>query len=136
MIPEDTIATIEAFNEAFNRHDIDVVMEMMTDSVVFENTSGVRIEGQEAVRAVLTRAFESMGAGWFDTEDVFVAADRCVVLWRYALHRGEPGRGSVRGVDVFRVEGPRVAEKLSYIKSEDFVQRLGLQIPAAERKHN
>jgi hypothetical protein len=34
----------------------------------------------------------------------------------------------VRGVDVFRVEGPKVAEKLSYIKSDDFVQKLGLQI--------
>ena len=35
MTPEDTLATIEAFNEAFNRGDVDVVMEMMTDGVVF-----------------------------------------------------------------------------------------------------
>ena len=31
----------------------------------------------------------------------------------------------------FAVEGPRVAEKRSYMKSEDFVHRLGLQIAAA-----
>ena len=87
------------------------------------------------MRAVLTRAFELMDAGWFDTEEAFVVGDRCVVLWTYAFVRGEPERGTVRGVDVFRVEGPRVAEKLSYIKSEDFVHRLGLQVDAAERKH-
>jgi hypothetical protein len=39
----------------------------------------------------------------------------------------EPERGTVRGVDVLRVEGPKVAEKLSFIKSDDFVRRLGLQ---------
>jgi hypothetical protein len=101
---------------------------MMTDDVVFENTSGVRFEGHEAVRAVLTRAFELMRSGWFDTEEAFVADDRCVVLWTYDFSRGKPDRGTVRGVDVFRVEGPKVAEKLSYIKSDDFVQKLGLQI--------
>ena len=128
MTPDGVLATIEAFNEAFNRHDVDVVMGMMTDDVVFENTSGVRFEGHEAVRAVLTRAFELMHSGWFDTEEAFVADDRCVVLWTYVLTRGKPDRGTVRGVDVFRVEGPKVAEKLSYIKSDDFVQKLGLQI--------
>ena len=33
-------------------------MELMTDDVVFENTSGGRFEGQDCVRAVLARAFE------------------------------------------------------------------------------
>jgi hypothetical protein len=34
-----------------------------------------------------------------------------VVRWRYAW-----GDGHVRGVDVFRVRGGLVAEKLSYVK--------------------
>ena len=67
-------------------------------------------------------------SGRFETEEAFVADDRCVVLWTYAVSRAEPDRGIVRGVDVFRVEGPKVAEKLSYMKSDDFVQKLGLQI--------
>ena len=128
MTLDGVLATIEAFNDAFNRHDVDVVMGMMTDDVVFENTSGGRFEGHEAVRAVLTWAFELMKSGWFDTDEAFVGGDRCVVIWTYALSRGEPDRGTVRGVDVFRVEGPKVSEKLSYIKSDDFVEALGLQI--------
>ena len=51
----ETLATIERFNEAFNRHDVDAVMALMTDDVVFENTSpppdGERHEGQAPVRA-------------------------------------------------------------------------------------
>ncbi len=53
---EQTLATIERFNEAFNRQDVEAVMKLMADDIVFENTSGGRFEGQEAVRAVLTRA--------------------------------------------------------------------------------
>ena len=34
----ETLATIERFNDAFNRHDVDAVMTLMTDDVVFENT--------------------------------------------------------------------------------------------------
>lgn len=55
--------TIERCNEAFNRHDTDAVMELMTDDTVFENTGGERFEGQEAVRAFFRRAFESMPMG-------------------------------------------------------------------------
>jgi steroid delta-isomerase-like uncharacterized protein len=126
---EQMRATIEHFNEAFNRYDVDAVMTLMTDDIIFESTSGGRFEGKEAVRAVLSRAFEMMSRGGFTTEELFVAEDRCVVRWIYTLDREEPERGQVRGVDVFRVRNTRVAEKFSYVKSGEFVQQLGLEIP-------
>ena len=36
---EATLTTIERFNAAFNRHDVDAIMALMTEDVVFENTS-------------------------------------------------------------------------------------------------
>ena len=51
-----TLAVVEAFNEAFNRHDVAAIMRAMTDDCVFEGTGptpdGQRFQGQEAVRAV------------------------------------------------------------------------------------
>jgi len=48
-----TLATIQQFNDAFNRHDVDAVMALMTDDCVFENTypppDGERSVGQAAV---------------------------------------------------------------------------------------
>jgi uncharacterized protein (TIGR02246 family) len=131
MSVTEVLATIGSFNDAFNRHDVDAVVDLMTEDVVFENTSGLRFEGREAVRAVLTRAFALMSSGWFDTDEIFAAADRCVVRWTYAFHRGEPERGVVQGVDLFRVREAKVSEKFSYVKSEDFVQKLGLEIAGA-----
>jgi uncharacterized protein (TIGR02246 family) len=122
---------VARFNEAFNRHDIEAVMGLMTDDVAFENTSGGRFEGQESVRAVLTRAFELMLTGWFETEKTIALGDHVVVLWSYAFDKQDPERGHIRGADIFRVRDGRVAEKLSYVKSEDFVQKLGLEIPSA-----
>jgi ketosteroid isomerase-like protein len=126
---DDALATVERFNELFNQHDVEAVVQQMTDDVVFENTSGGRFKGQEAVRALLQRAFGLMSPGWFDTEDIFAAGDRVVVLWKYTFNRAEPEAGHIRGVDIFRVRSGRVAEKFSYVKSEDFVQKIGLQIP-------
>ncbi|MEU7033667.1 nuclear transport factor 2 family protein [Streptomyces sp. NPDC046237] len=68
--------------------------------------------------------------GWFETEETIALGDRVVVLWSYAFDKEHPERGHIRGADIFRVRDGRVAEKLSYVKSEDFVQKLGLEIPS------
>jgi ketosteroid isomerase-like protein len=112
---EATLATIERFNDAFNRHDVDAVMALMTEDVVFENTSpppdGERYEGQAAVRAAWEEFFAASPDAHFASEEFFVAGDRAVVRWRYSW-----GDGHIRGVDLFRVREGKVAEKLSYVK--------------------
>jgi ketosteroid isomerase-like protein len=115
-----TLAAIERFNEAFNRHDVAAVMACMTDDCVFESTGpapdGGRFEGQAAVRAVWEGFFGSSPGAEFESEDVFAAGDRCTVRWiyRWTDPSGQPGH--VRGVDVFRVRDGKVAEKLAYVK--------------------
>src|SRR5258708_36592034 len=46
-----TIEVINQFSDAFNRHDVQAVMALMTEDCVFENTypppDGERFEGQE-----------------------------------------------------------------------------------------
>lgn len=115
-----TIETINRFNEAFNRHDVDAVMALMTDDVVFENTSpapdGERYEGQEAVRGFWERLFRASPKAHFATEEMFAAGDRCTVRWLYTWDNPGGGKGHVRGVDVFTVRDGKVSEKLSYVK--------------------
>jgi ketosteroid isomerase-like protein len=111
----DALVVIERFNEAFNRHDVDAVMALMTDDVIFENTypppDGERFTGQAAVRGFWERFFVGAPNARFESEDQFAAGDRAVVRWRYSW-----GDGHIRGVDVFRVRDGKVAEKLSYVK--------------------
>ena len=111
----DTQTVIDRFNDAFNRHDVDAVMRLMTDDVIFENTSpapdGQRYEGQEAVRQFWIQFFAGASAARFETEEMVVLGDRACVRWIYSW-----GNGHVRGIDLFRVRDGKVAEKLSYVK--------------------
>lgn len=114
-----TIATIERFNEAFNRHDVDGVMAAMTDDCVFEGTSppdGQRFAGQAAVRAVWEGFFGGSPSAHFEAEEVIASGDRCVVRWLYRWVGEDGTPGHVRGVDLFRVRDGKVAEKLAYVK--------------------
>lgn len=115
-----TLDVIARFNEAFNRHDVDAVMALMTDDVLFENTSpapaGEQFHGQEAVRGFWNRLFASTPDAYFDAEEIVAAGDRCTVRWRYDFTSADGARGYIRGIDLFRVRDGKVAEKLSYVK--------------------
>ena len=110
-----TEETISAFNDAFGRHDVDAVMALMTDDCIFENTlptpDGERHVGQEAVRAFWNQFFHDSPRAAFETEEMVVAGDRAVVLWRFGW-----GDGHIRRIDLFKVRDGKVAEKLSYVK--------------------
>src|SRR4051794_25051345 len=115
-----TFEVIEKFNVAFNSHDLEGVMALMTEDCVFDNTNpapdGTRHTGQRAVREAFADFFRSSPAAAFTAEEVFAGADRCVVRWIYRWDADSDKPGHVRGVDVFRVQDGKVAEKLSYVK--------------------
>jgi ketosteroid isomerase-like protein len=116
--PEATRSAIEAFNDAFGRHDVDAIMRLMTDDCVFENTfpapDGRRYEGQADVRSFWETFLASTPSARFETEELVCFDDRAFARW--VFHWEGPPAGHVRGVDIFRVAGGRVAEKLSYVK--------------------
>jgi steroid delta-isomerase-like uncharacterized protein len=118
--PTTTETVVSRFNDAFNRHDVDAIMALMTDDCVFENTSpapnGQRYEGHDAVRAFWEGMFASTPDAHFETEEFITTDDRCTVRWRYTYIASDGTTGHIRGVDVFRIRDGKVAEKLAYVK--------------------
>ena len=114
----DPLAVVERFNAAFNRHDVPAVMALMTPDCVFEGTSppdGGRYEGATAVRGAWVELFAGSPDARFEAEETIACGDRVVVRWCYRWGPDGSG-GHVRGVDVFRLAGGLVAEKLAYVK--------------------
>jgi ketosteroid isomerase-like protein len=115
-----TADVVDAFNTVFNTGDVDAIMALMTDDVVFESTGpapdGLRFEGATAVRKVWVDLFGSTPSPRFDGEEVVVCGDRATVRWLYSWDSATGTRARVRGVDVIRVRDGKVAEKLSYVK--------------------
>jgi ketosteroid isomerase-like protein len=111
--PADVVAR---FNEAFNRHDVDAVMALMSADCVFEGTAppdGDRYERADAVRGAWQALFASSPDAHFTAEEILPMGDRVVVRWCYRW--GSAG-GHVRGIDLFRVSDGLVTEKLAYVK--------------------
>lgn len=107
---------IGRFNDAFNQHDVDTIMLLMTEDCVFENTSpapdGERYVGQAAVRAFWQQLFSESPQAVFEWEEIFACEDRGVVRWTYRWSE----TGHIRGVDIIRVRDGKIAEKCSYVK--------------------
>lgn len=94
-----TLIAIKNFNLAFNNHDVDGVMNCMTEDCVFENTNpmpdGTRLEGAIAIREYWGKFFTSNPDARFEAEEVFATDNRCVVRWVY--HKTKDGKPGICG---------------------------------------
>jgi ketosteroid isomerase-like protein len=81
------------FAHAWNRHDAEAIVSMMTsDAVMFMSggptSEGRRVSGREALPSDISAFFKSMpDAQWSDARH-FIVDDRCVAQWTFAERHG------------------------------------------------
>ncbi|WP_427308267.1 nuclear transport factor 2 family protein [Cupriavidus sp. H39] len=115
------IELLQAFNEAWNRHDIDALMGCMADDCVFHGVAGPDLlgrsfVGREAVREGFQLAWQTFpDAQWVDG-DHFVVGDRGVSESTFRGTRADGARIEARMVDVFTFRGGKIAVKNAYRK--------------------
>jgi ketosteroid isomerase-like protein len=116
----EIIDLVQRFNDLLNARKLDEMMAMMTADCLFDNTypppEGNLFRGQAAVRAFWEEFFQNSSQARFDAEEIFACGDRCVMRWRYTWMGGDGRPGTIRGVDIYRIEGDLIAEKRSYVK--------------------
>lgn len=112
---EFAIRLVLKFNEAFNRHDVTGMMQLMSEDCVFENTApapdGTVYSGKETVTLFWQDFFRESPQAHIDIEEIFGFGNRCIMRWKYSW-----GDGHVSGVDVFKLKDGLISEKLSYVK--------------------
>ena len=121
-ITEVTPKILQAFAEAWNRHDVDALMSFMTDECVFEasggpDTCGTRYVGHEAVRAGYAEVWSTFPDAHWGNARHFVAGDRGVSEWTFTGTRTDGSRVEVNGCDLFIFRGGKIAVKNSYRKN-------------------
>jgi steroid delta-isomerase-like uncharacterized protein len=122
VIREVTTEVLEAFAEAFNRHDADAVMAFMTDDCVFDASAGpemcgTRYVGTVAVRAGFAEVFATFPDAHWGEARHFVQGDRGVSQWTFTGTRVDGARVEVHGCDVFTFRDGKIAVKDSYRKN-------------------
>ncbi len=117
---ESSIRLVLAFNEAFNRHDVEAMMQLMSADCVFENTfpapDGTVYTGKEAVTHFWQDFFHQSPQAHIHIEEIFGLGLRCVMRWRYEWVEPDGSRRHARGVDIFKIQDRLISQKLSYVK--------------------
>ena len=131
-------ATIAAYNDAWNAHDVDRIASMHAPDMVFENhTAGERADGVEALKHI-ARIFESWPDIAFETRRLYVREDLVVQEWTATATHVKPiTRGDIvaepsgkriewKGMDVIPFEDGKVKRKDVYSDSVSILRQVGL----------
>ena len=117
---ESAIRVVLAFQEAFNRHDVSGMMQLMSDDAVFENYSpapdGTVYSGKEAITQFWQDFTRESPNAQLKVEEIFSLGERCIMRWKYSWENTGGEKGHLRGVDIIRVRNGAIQEMLSYVK--------------------
>ncbi|MFN3980660.1 MAG: nuclear transport factor 2 family protein [Caldilinea sp.] len=117
---EEPMRVVLAFNDALNRHDVEGMMQLMTEDCVFENTNpppeGSVYSGKAAVTQFWQDFFRQSPHAHIEIEEIFGVGARCIMRWRYEWVDQSGQQGYVRGVDLYQMRDNLICEKLSYVK--------------------
>jgi steroid delta-isomerase-like uncharacterized protein len=113
---------LQAFADAWNRHDADALMSFMTDDCVFDASAGAdvcgtRCVGREAVRAAYAEVWSVFPDATWNGARHFVHGDRGVSEWTFTGTRADGSRVEVHGCDLFTFRDGKIAVKNSYRKN-------------------
>ena len=117
-----TVETLQAFAEAWNRHDAEALMSFMTDDCVFQASAGsevygTRYTGPAAVRASYVEVWTAFPDAHWANARHFVQGERGVSEWTFTGTRADGTRVEVNGCDLFTFRNGKIVLKNSYRKN-------------------
>ena len=116
-----TVETLKQILEAFNRHDLDAIMEFFADDCSFDFPRGTepwgqRFIGKNRVREALTGRFKGIPDVHYGDDRHWVAADMGVSEWTLTGTTTSGISLKVRGCDLWEFRNGKVVRKDSYWK--------------------
>jgi len=112
---------LDAFADAWNRHDTDAILSMMTPDCIFEASRGTEVKGtvytgQDEVRRGIADVFANFPDACWNRPRHFLAGDRGISEWVFTATGPDGARIEVQGCDVFTFRNGKIAVKNSYRK--------------------
>ena len=119
-----TQTTLKRFLEAFNRHDLDAIMEYFADDCVLylprgSASRGARFEGKSEVRRGLATRFEGLPDVHYGDDRHWVCGDLGVSEWTVTGTTPSGARVEARGVDLLEFRQGKITRKDSFWKIVD-----------------
>ncbi|MBK5102169.1 MAG: nuclear transport factor 2 family protein [Desulfobacteraceae bacterium] len=120
---EEIEDALRQWNLAWDRHDLDGVMRLFHDEIVFENWTGGKVCGKGALRKAWAPWFANHGGFRFIEEETFIDEKEHKALYRWLLewpsfekgYEGKPEKR--RGIDILHFQDGKIIKKLTYSKT-------------------
>jgi ketosteroid isomerase-like protein len=120
---KDIKDALKQWNLAWDNHDLEGVMELFHEEVLFENWTGGKARGKEALKKGWEPWFTNHGNFRFTEEETFIDETEQKALYRWLLEwpsfekNYEGKREKRRGVDVLHFKDGKIIKKLTYSKT-------------------
>ncbi|KFG67605.1 nuclear transport factor 2 family protein [Microvirga sp. BSC39] len=113
-----SISVLDDFAAAWNRHDPDAILSMMTEDCVFEASRGPDVKGtiftgRAAVRRGIEEVFATFPDARWNNPKHFIAGDRGVSEWVFTATGPDGAHVEVQGCDIFTFRHGKIAIKNS-----------------------
>lgn len=113
--------------DAFNRHDIDGVMQYFADDCVFyavagDECFGSTIEGADAIAGAFTTVFNTVKNANWAHDNHFISGDNAVSEWTFTGEMNDGKRIEARGVDIFKIKNGKIVCKNAFRKQRPLLE--------------
>ena len=125
------------FNEwllGWNEHDLERVMDLFHEDIVFENWTGAKVIGKKALKKAWTLWFINHRNFIFTEEGIFFDTDEQKMIFMWKLEwpsrlSGYKGKNEIRrGVDVLYFKDGKLIQKLSYSKTTIHIEGMSISL--------
>lgn len=116
------IEDLKRYSDAWNAHDIDTIMDYMTEDCIFETGGGTqqygtRFAGYDSVRERFIEVWTDIPDVQFENASHFIQGNKGCSEWTFVGTRADGSRMEVDGCDLFTFEDGKIKSKRSYIKN-------------------
>lgn len=107
--------------DAFNRHDIESIMQYFAPECVFytvagEGVFGTTIQGTDAIAQTFVSAWTTMKDATWTHDNHFISGNNAVSEWTFTGTQSDGKRLKARGVDIFKIKHGKIVSKNAFRK--------------------
>ena len=133
-------ASLRKWNQAWSGYDLEGVMEIFHEEILFDNWTGGKVKGKQALRKAWADWFANHGGFRFTEEETFIDESQQKALYRWQLdwpssEKGYEGEQETRhGVDVIHFKDGKIISKLTYSKTTLLINGKRVRLSAQPQK--
>ena len=117
-----TADDLERYGDAWNAHDIDSIMAIMTEDCIFETAGGpaawgTRFVGAEIVRNRFVQVWRDITNARWENATHFAEGNHGCSAWTFRGTGSDEAAIELEGCDLFVFRGPRIWKKSTFLKN-------------------